>query len=204
MSVNSGKIGPKTKALIRGLLIGECTHNAPPSDEVIDKLISMGELLTLKKGEALVREGDFNPHYYVLLSGVMRKWHWDGKTEVTSSFAVAGTQTLNYHCYYAGKPSVDTIEACCNCKLMRVRKHDFDSLLSSSLEFALYNFQMAVCDLYYHEMKRGLFVGNAMERYKSMIKNRKEIVQKVPQRILASYLGITPQYLSNLRRELMN
>ena len=149
-----------------------------------------------------MREGDFNPHFYILLSGVMRKWHWDGKTEHTTSFAVEGTQTINYHSYYAGLPSIDTIEACCNCKLMMVRREDYDELLHTSPEFALFCFQMAICDLYFHDKRRELFIGNAMERYVALLKNRKEIVQEVPQHILASYLGITPQYLSNLRKEL--
>lgn len=61
---------------------------------------------------------------------------------------------------------------------------------------------MAICDLYFHDKRRELFIGNAMERYVALLKNRKEIVQEVPQHILASYLGITPQYLSNLRKEL--
>lgn len=202
MQFSKKKIGPVTRDLIRKLIVEECTHSTPPPDEVIDRLISKGVLVSLKKGEAMMREGDFNPHFYILLSGVMRKWHWDGKTEHTTSFAVEGTQTINYHSYYAGLPSIDTIEACCNCKLMMVRREDYDELLHTSPEFALFCFQMAICDLYFHDKRRELFIGNAMERYVVLLKNRKEIVQEVPQHILASYLGITPQYLSNLRKEL--
>ena len=53
-------------------------------------------------------------------------------------------------------------------------------------------------------MKRDLFTGNARERYLALMRNRPEIVKSVSQRILASYLGITPQYLSNIRKEIFN
>ncbi len=198
----SNGIGAKTRALIRELIIGECIHSAPPPDSVIRSLIDAGRLLTLKKGETLMYEGDYNPHYYIILSGVMRKWHWDMDVEVTSAFGEAGTQILSYSCYYAAQPSTETIEACTNCRLMMVDKEDFDNLLNSSYAFALFNFQMAACDLYFHEKKRATYVGNAKERYMALLKNRKEIVKAVSQKVLASYLGITPQYLSSLRREM--
>lgn len=198
----SQQISDAVRKDIHRLIEEECDNSIPPECEVIDRLINMGSLILLRRGDTLVQEGEYNPNYYLLIDGVMRKWHWNGENEITSCFATAGTQTLNYHCYYAGMPSVDTIEACCDCLLMTVRKENFDELLRSSHQFALYNFEMAACDLYYHERKRSVFTGSAMKRYKALMKTRKEIIQKVPQRILASYLGITPQYLSVLRRKL--
>lgn len=187
---------------IHRLIEDECINSTSPGSDVIDSLIDKGRFIRLRRGEALVREGHYNPNFYLLIDGVMRKWHWNGQNEVTSCFATAGTQTLVHHCYYAGVPSIDTIEACCDCLLMTVSKDDYDHLLRTSHAFALYNFEMAACDLYFSEKKRVIYTGSAMERYKAMLKNRKEIVQKVPQRILASYLGITPQYLSVIRRKL--
>lgn len=193
-----------TAKLIRDLMVAECVNSAPPPDHVLYRLISMGRLRVLARGQMLISVGDFNPHFHILVSGVMRRWHWDGNTEKTSAFATAGTQTLIYHCYYAGRPSVDNVEACSPCRILTVRKPDFDALLADSPEFALYNFHMAAADLYFHEMKRDLFTGNARERYLALMRNRPEFVKSVSQRILASYLGITPQYLSNIRKEIFN
>ena len=41
-------------------------------------------------------------------------------------------------------------------------------------------------------------------RYLSILKNRPEIIDAVPGKVLASYLGVTPQYLCNLKKKLMN
>lgn len=196
------QISDTLREKIHSLIKNECVNSASPGIDVIDRLIDMGRFVSLQRGEVLVREGSYNPNFYLLIEGVMRKWYWDNQNEITSCFATAGTQTLIYHCYYAGIPSTETIEACCKCLLMTVSKKDYDHLLSTSHAFALYNFEMAACDLYFNEKKRKLYTGSAMERYKAMLENRKEIVLKVPQRILASYLGITPQYLSVIRRKL--
>ena len=51
-------------------------------------------------------------------------------------------------------------------------------------------------------MKGRIIQGSAKERYEAMMKNRPDIAMRVPLKIIASYLGITPQYLSKLRREL--
>lgn len=59
MQYSKKKIGPVTRDLIRKLIVEECTHSTPPPDEVIDRLISKAVLVSLKKGEAMMREGGF-------------------------------------------------------------------------------------------------------------------------------------------------
>ena len=47
-----------------------------------------------------------------------------------------------------------------------------------------------------------VFMGNARERYLQILAKRPEIIRHVSLKIIASYLGVTPNYLSNLRRSL--
>jgi hypothetical protein len=54
--------------------------------------------------------------------------------------------------------------------------------------------------LYTHEMKLSLINGEAKERFLALMRNRPEIMARVPLKIIASYLGITPQYLYQLRK----
>ena len=67
-----------TAKLIRDLMVAECVNSAPPPDHVLYRLISMGRLRVLARGQMLISVGDFNPHFHILVSGVMRRWHWDG------------------------------------------------------------------------------------------------------------------------------
>lgn len=86
--------------------------------------------------------------------------------------------------------------------LMRVRKADFSALIDRSAEFARWCLGNVQFQLYFFEMKGRIIQGPAKERYESILKNRPEIIKNVSLKIIASYLGITPQYLSKLRRNM--
>lgn len=60
---------------------------------------------------------------------------------------------------------------------------------------------MAQCQFYYYEKKESVINGNVEERYASIEQNRPEILQNVSLRIIASYLGVSPQYLSKIRNK---
>ena len=85
---------------------------------------------------------------------------------------------------------------------MRIGKDNLKELIDSSAEFARWCLGNVQFQLYFFEMKGRIIQGSAKERYEAMMKNRPDIAMRVPLKIIASYLGITPQYLSKLRREL--
>lgn len=61
---------------------------------------------------------------------------------------------------------------------------------------------MAYNQMFFMEFKNSVFMGNARERYLQLLAKRPEIIRHVYLKIIASYLGVTPNYLSNLRRSL--
>lgn len=196
------KIRTKTRAKVRELIIAESPRQISLPDYIVDEFIDCGCVFTLRRGEPLIAEGDFNPNFYILIDGIMRKWHWDEDVEITSAFAMPGTQIIDYHSYHGGQNCVGNIEACCKSTLMEVKKEDYDRMLAKYIEFANWRLQMAYNQLYYLELKQRVITGDARERYLAFVKTRKEIIDKVPLKIIATYLGITPQYLSYLRKML--
>ena len=57
-------------------------------------------------------------------------------------------------------------------------------------------------ELFYQKQKNpAVQNGSARERYQNMFGDRPEIIEKVPQKIIASYLGVTPEYFSRLKKE---
>lgn len=100
------------------------------------------------------------------------------------------------------QPSYYHIDACCDSVILQLPKQIFDNFVKESHEFAQWALSMAQCQLYYDELKQSLINGNAKERYLSLLNNRPEILQKVSLGIVASYLGVTQQYLSYIRKQL--
>lgn len=187
---------------IRELILSEGIAQVQLSDGLINDLIDCGHIVSLKAGQPLVKVGDVNPDIYILIDGIIRSWYVLDNVEVTTAFGIAGTQILNYASYTAGQPSESNFEACTKCKLMRVPKEDYDRMLHTSLEFCNWRLRLAYDQFYFTEMRNQVIKGDARQRYAALLQSRPEIVQKVTLKIIATYLGITPQYLSHLRNTL--
>lgn len=197
--------GKPTQALrerLRELIRKESTY--PISDSLIDRLVDSGVVIRLRAGEPITRSGETDPDFYILADGIMRCWHTEseGAVERTSYFGLPGTLCVSYHSYLLGQPSPNNHEACCQCTVVKISKEAVDALVEASAEFSRWLLGNAQFQLYFFEMKGRIIQGPARERYESLLKRRSEIVRKVPLKIIASYLGITPQYLSKLRRQL--
>lgn len=95
-----------------------------------DEFISLGRLLRLPRGRAIIRAGEFDDNLYVLVEGIMRIWRTDCGREVTDAFGLPATLVLSHHCYDQGRPSAVNYEACTPCKLLRVARADYDALRS--------------------------------------------------------------------------
>lgn len=196
------KIGPTMRRRIRELILSEGIAQVQLSDGLINDLIDCGHIVSLKAGQPLVKVGDVNPDFYILIDGIIRSWYVLDNVEVTTAFGIAGTQIRNYASYTAGQPSESNFEACTKCKLMRVPKEDYDRMLHTSLEFCNWRLRLAYDQFYFTEMRNQVIKGDARQRYAALLQSRPEIVQKVTLKIIATYLGITPQYLSHLRNTL--
>lgn len=172
------------------------------SDDVLNKLIALGIPERLARGKSIIRAGEVNEDVYIIVDGIMRTWHLDGDREVTQAFGTPPTFVISYHSYCAGMPSNINFEACTPMKLLKIRREDYDRLLADSPEFALWTLRQAQHQLYFYERKQGA-PGTAANRYRTLLKHIPDIIPRVPMRMIASYLGITPDYLSRLRRSLL-
>lgn len=171
------------------------------SEEVMDKFCGIMEEKRIKKREVLIQSGEFNDNIYIVKEGILRRSHMDGDKEVTVAFALAGTVIMSYHSYCYRLPAYSQFDACCDSVVMVVSKSKFEKLTEESHEFALWALNMSHCQLYYNEVKQALINGSAIERYRSLLKNRPEILEKVSLKIIASYLGVTNAYLSRMRKQ---
>lgn len=169
------------------------------SESNIDVLFSIMEEVHYKQNEPIVKTGEINDNIYIAKEGVFRGFLFQEGKEVTLYFGVEGDIVASVHSFYRGEPSVLTIEACCDSVMMKISKEKMDALLLESIEFANWGMNVMFEQLYTIERKRTIIVGDAYERYTNLVKKRSELLQKVPLRIIASYLGITQQSLSRLR-----
>lgn len=197
---SSAVLSNDDRTLLKKLLSHECDYIMP--DAVMDEFLNLGTLIRAPKWHDLIQSGDRNPDVYICMEGIIRCWYWDGTHEVTALFSTIPTLVVSYHTYYNNLPSFYNFQTCTPAKLLRIRREDFDGLLARSHEFALWNLRVAMNQLYHFELKQSLNPGQAKDRYLNLIKELPDIMNAVPLQVIASYLGISPQHLSRLRKSL--
>jgi hypothetical protein len=86
---------------------------------------------------------------------------------------------------------------------LKISKKDLDELLATSHEFTRWLLSIYEGQCYYNEYKHAAFKGTAKERYLSLVEIRPEMLTRVPLKVIASYLGVAPNYLNFLRKQLL-
>lgn len=150
----------------------------------------------------LLLEGEVATHMHFIKKGCLRIWfNKDGK-DITFQFFFEGQSVASLDSFLSGQPSMFTIESIEPSTIISISKNDFERLQNFYPE-ARENFQ----EVLYQRLRNYslLFLSRIKdtprERYEDLIKNHPEIIQRVPQHYIASYLGITPISLSRIRNK---
>lgn len=188
---------------LKKLINEECNYKL--SDELLDRLLAPTTEVRIKPRRTLVGYGRLDDNVYFLKEGIVRFSWFDGVNERTFGFASPGTLMISYHCYYMRQPSFFQLEACQReVVVLRLPKKELDRLIDTSVEIAKWMLDLSLAQLHINEVKMSVINGTARERFDAMVNNRPEIMSGVSMRTIASYLGITPAYLSRLKNELLS
>ncbi len=187
------------RLLLKRLFLDECRFRL--KDEVMDEFLDLGTIIEVNRGEMVCQAGLVDRNVYVVISGIVSRWRWNHSREIVDTFSTPGTMFMDYHSYYASQDSHAFFEACCPSRLLKVGARDFDNLIDRSHDFAKWVLSMAHSQLYTYEIRELNFNGDVYQRYEVLMRDRPEIIREVPMKVVAAYLGVSPQYLSTLRKE---
>lgn len=180
------------------------TSNLGTLDTLIKEFLSHCNQLEVNKGTYLLREGEVNSKTYFVENGLLRQFSIDKKgKEHTLQFAPESWFVSNRESAFLNKPSSYFIEAIEDSTVFIIDKELIDRLSKIDPKFRDFNTQL----LHRHIaslQKRitQLQSDSAQERYLDFIKTYPDVLLRVPQTYVASYLGITPESLSRVRKEL--
>ena len=159
-------------------------------------------LRTIEKEEILLSEGKICRHLYFLESGLLYFFICKNGNDITKFFTEAPylfTSQLSYNQQIAASESIQAIE---KSVLYQITKEQADELmaLKSWQTFAQKITQEV--QFFTEEILEALQTETAEERYIKMLEQEQDLLQRVPLKILASYLGIAPQSLSRIRKKI--
>ncbi len=172
----------------------------PLSKELIDYLSTHVQTKALRKKDFLLRAGHVCREIYFIERGLLRCFYHNGDTEVCSWFMKEGDVIISIESFYQQQPSYESIQALEECSLVYIEYEKLDHIYHNFSEFNFIGrvltekyYQLWAMQLYALRMKQ------APERYQWLIENHGELIQRVPAKYLASYLGITEVMLSIIK-----
>lgn len=172
-----------------------------PEGSGLDRLLRNAEWLEVDAKYVVIEMGKTCPDVFMVRDGIIRVWDFDGEKERTFGFGLPGTIFESKHSFVMHGPSYYQVETCCPSVILRIPEREFWDAVASDHSFAIFMLHNAYGELYSHEFKESTINnGTARERFEAMLRYRPVILEKVPQKVIASYLGITSEYFSVLKR----
>ncbi|WP_421826647.1 Crp/Fnr family transcriptional regulator [Larkinella sp.] len=166
-------------------------------------ILSLDLFRSVKKGTILLKEGQKSQECYFVLKGCMRKYYIIDGEEKTTAFYTE-MDALTPHCVMNRAPS-DYFISCVEDSILTVSNADMEVEINSKFpKFEtmcgkLSEELLAKQQINFDEFK----TSSPEQRYLNLLQNRPDLIQRVPQHQLASYLGIKPQSLSRLRARIL-
>lgn len=173
------------------------------SDEDIDIAQPYFTDIILKKGEHWIKEGEYNADVAFINKGMVRSYFIKEKVDITFDLTIENQIFSNTTSYSLGLPSSEYIQAIEDCDLCVITKVNLHLLYAQSPKWERLGRIIYENYTVLQEMRVRSFISEtAKERYEILSKTKPELIRRTPQIYLANYLGITPQSLSRLRREI--
>lgn len=160
------------------------------------------EVKTFPSKELIVRQGELCKYNFFILEGITRSYyHTSEGSEVTTQFALEDWWVTDTFGFFSDKPSFTSIEAIEPIKTLAITKRALENIYSQIPKFErafrlIYqNMLVAIQqkDAYYMKL-------TAKEKYEVLMRDLPQLLQRVPQYKIASYIGVSPEYFSEIRK----
>ncbi|MFT4017011.1 MAG: Crp/Fnr family transcriptional regulator [Agriterribacter sp.] len=158
----------------------------------------------IRKKQYLLQEGDICKTIAFVEKGLLRSYTVDENGgEHIMQFAVEGWFISDLYSFLTGEPATYNIEAVEDAELVMINKSAYDELLTKCAKYEKFS-RILITGAYIALQKRinSLMSFTLEERYETFMKQYPEIAQRVPQHMIASYIGLTPETLSRVRKRI--
>ncbi len=175
----------------------------PMSEVDWDFFSSRLQKTVLKKHSALIKVGQVENHLYFISEGIVRLYIPRQETDVTFGFVFENEFVTAYDSLLSRTPSLYQIETLVDSVAWKISFGDLQDVYGQTSTGNLIGRKMAEA-MFLRKSKRelSLLSKTAEERYLDLFSERPRLLQEIPLKYIASYVGVTPQALSRIRRRI--
>ena len=166
-----------------------------------DTLNAEFKLRKLRKKQAIIQPGFIAQHRNFVAAGALRAYVIDHKgLDHTIQFAIEDWWITDYNSYVNQQPATMFVEALEDSTILQIDYHREQALKKSDHKFeTLFRMMAEKAAAFQQRRVISSLTYSAEERYREFLEMYPSVVQRLPQYALASYLGMTTEFLSNIR-----
>jgi CRP-like cAMP-binding protein len=171
------------------------------TDEDLTQVFEKATFKHFEKGERTISEGKVENYIYFVIEGMARNFFHKNDKETSLDFFFAGSFFGSHESFLMREPSRLNIEALTPLTVMRMHYDDLQALYAMSPKLQQVG-RVLTEELFRRlsERLQDLLSMSASERYHKLLAAQPQYVQHIPLKYLASYLNVTPESLSRIRK----
>ncbi|HEX6849492.1 MAG TPA: Crp/Fnr family transcriptional regulator [Chitinophagaceae bacterium] len=175
----------------------------PLSEGVKDYFKKHSYSCSFRKGKLLLKAGQVCEHIYFIKKGAVRGFIREGKKDITTWITAENEVVSSISALDMKTPAMENMQAIENCELLALTYDDFQELYVRFPEFNIV--ARKVLQKYYQDAEGRAFIvrlTNAEKKYRLFITRYGHLANRIPLKYIASFLGITLETLSRVRKKL--
>jgi CRP-like cAMP-binding protein len=169
----------------------------------IPEILDNFQLLELQKNEYFTKAGSVCKYFCYIESGILQHAIDVLGEEKTTYLALKNSLTSALNSFKNKVPSRKSIKALFDCQLRIIDANTFNRLLNNNEAFNRFYYNLIENQIFrIDDYRIDLLTLTPEERYKKLLLNENELLQKVPLHYLASFLGISSRHMSRIRKNI--
>jgi len=175
----------------------------PLSEGIKDYFRKHSYSCSFRKGKLLLKAGEICEHIYFIKRGAVRGFIKDGKKDITTWITAENEVVSSISSLDIREPAQENMQAVENCELLALTYDDFQDLYIKFPEFNIV--ARKLLQKYYKDAEGRAFIAratNAEKKYQLFLTRYGHLANRIPLKYIASFLGITLETLSRVRKKL--
>lgn len=173
------------------------------NQQQLNFITSKAKAVELRKDEYFSEAGKIPRQVGFVVKGVIRGCYYSNKgEEITRCFILENNMAVDYVNFEAGATSTEYLQASTDCTLMVFSKQDWEELSLTIVGWVNIKNKMVQQCMYQKSRKSPVISQDATTRYLEFLENYPTLTNRVSLSHIASYLGVTQQSLSRIRKNI--